>query len=364
MFIFAGVDGTGPKDTAQYETDFLNSFVNQLSRMPQWQGYSFYTRGPTDAGFETGGLAYGAYAATLANYARCKAMNGGKTPAVFLSGYSRGGAAILKTANLLHADGLPIECIILFDAVDRTTTISYEDTFVPPNVRKCIHARRDLATLSRTNFGFCHATPKSQATVHTERKFFCTHGGVGGVPWTDEKYTTSGGYIDEYTDFPSGAVQAGTSMIPVVGGVVGGAVTALTLPTRVTLAQEQIGSALTQTWVWSEVIQAISTVMARISDHTQAPTAPSAPPTENDSANSERPGLTQRHTVVSGESLSLISYQYYEDLLLFPLIYDANAAQIGPNWNIIQPGMTFKIPDKKSFSTAELNAARQRARNG
>ncbi|QDG74606.1 LysM peptidoglycan-binding domain-containing protein [Labrenzia sp. PHM005] len=359
MFIFAGVDGTGPDDDTQYKNDFKNSFVNQMGRIGHWQGYSYYTRGPTMAGTETGGLAINTFAVTMANYTRRRAMSPNKVPAVFLAGYSRGGAAILKTANMLNKANVPVECLVLFDAVDRTTTIGDDDTYVPPNVRTCLHVRRDPSARSRTNFGYCHATPKSPATQYTEKYFFCTHGGVGGTPWTEEKYTTLG-YIDEYTDAQSRAGQVLSHLVPGLGGVVVGQ----TLPTQVTLAQEQMGTAMTLGWFWPRLVQAIAKVMHRNSDHSPAPAGPGSSDPQTGPANGNQPAMIRRHTVVSGESLSMISYQYYEDFRLFPLIYDANADQIGSNWNIIQPGMTFKIPDKKSFSTAELNAARQRARGG
>ena len=71
-----------------------------------------------------------------------------------------------------------------------------------------------------------------------------------------------------------------------------------------------------------------------------------------------------KHTVASGESLSIIARRYWNDVLLWPLIYDANKGEIGPNWNQIKVNQLLTIPDIKKFTPAELNAARQRGRTG
>ncbi len=71
-----------------------------------------------------------------------------------------------------------------------------------------------------------------------------------------------------------------------------------------------------------------------------------------------------QHTVVAGESLSLITKKHWSDMMLFPLVYDANVSVVGSNWNLIHPGMVLTIPDKSSYTHAQLGAARKRARAG
>lgn len=50
------------------------------------------------------------------------------------------------------------------------------------------------------------------------------------------------------------------------------------------------------------------------------------------------------HTVKSGESLPIISKIYYKTTADWRKIYDANKSVIGPNANVIQPGMKLVIP--------------------
>jgi len=69
------------------------------------------------------------------------------------------------------------------------------------------------------------------------------------------------------------------------------------------------------------------------------------------------------HTIVAGESLSLIAGKHWGDVLLFPLLYDANAATIGQNWNQLSVGARLTIPDKARFTQTQINQAHQRARN-
>jgi len=79
------------------------------------------------------------------------------------------------------------------------------------------------------------------------------------------------------------------------------------------------------------------------------------------------PGPMQRkikitHMVGPGDWLSKIAIRYYNDVNLWPLIYDVNATAIGPDYNKIRPGLTLKIPDTGSYTPAELAAARARAK--
>ena len=52
----------------------------------------------------------------------------------------------------------------------------------------------------------------------------------------------------------------------------------------------------------------------------------------------------QKHVVASGETLSAIAKQYYDDAGKYMAIYEANKALIGDNPDLIKPGMELVIP--------------------
>lgn len=67
----------------------------------------------------------------------------------------------------------------------------------------------------------------------------------------------------------------------------------------------------------------------------------------------------RHHTVKGGESLSIIAGCYYGDVLLWPVIYDANRQTL-KNPNLIQPGWVLNIPEPASISDGDKPALRQR----
>lgn len=69
------------------------------------------------------------------------------------------------------------------------------------------------------------------------------------------------------------------------------------------------------------------------------------------------------YTVASGDSLSLIAGKYYGDVLLWPIIYDANKQVIGADPNKIYPGQKLTIPGISGYSQQQLTDARNRGRN-
>jgi nucleoid-associated protein YgaU len=69
------------------------------------------------------------------------------------------------------------------------------------------------------------------------------------------------------------------------------------------------------------------------------------------------------YVVVRGDSLSLISGKFYGDVLLWPVIYDANKKVVGGNPNLIQPSQRLSIPPIGGYSKGQLDAIRQRGRN-
>lgn len=172
--IYAGIDGTGVQDNLAYAREFSRSHVHM--RFKTWKGrWKHYSRGPNDLGAETFALAEKATAFVERAY-----KSEGPDSRVFLSGYSRGGAAAVTTARLLAKKGVPIHALLLFDAVDRSYTIG--NTTIPVNVYHAFHALRDPKSNSRTSFGNC-GTTFSSTVRYISREFFCTHGGVGGTPW-------------------------------------------------------------------------------------------------------------------------------------------------------------------------------------
>ena len=56
------------------------------------------------------------------------------------------------------------------------------------------------------------------------------------------------------------------------------------------------------------------------------------------------PGYYTKHTVVKGESLSLIAKHYYKDMMKYKAIFDANR-DILDNPDVIHPGQVLTIPN-------------------
>jgi LysM repeat protein len=70
----------------------------------------------------------------------------------------------------------------------------------------------------------------------------------------------------------------------------------------------------------------------------------------------EEPGTPSKYTVQSGDNLSYIAKALYGDSSKWRDIYDANKDTIGPNPDLIQPGMVFTIPGgKASDSDVEVS---------
>ncbi|MBK6931297.1 MAG: LysM peptidoglycan-binding domain-containing protein [Saprospirales bacterium] len=56
------------------------------------------------------------------------------------------------------------------------------------------------------------------------------------------------------------------------------------------------------------------------------------------------PGYYTKHTVVKGESLSLIAKHYYKDMMKYKAIFEANR-DILDNPDVIHPGQVLTIPN-------------------
>lgn len=237
---YYGVDGTGTEDRDEYRDTFKDSFVNELRR--SWRasqlGPSGYSRGPTNPGFETGALAV-----VAANFIR-SALDGGTADGAFLAGYSRGGSAVLDAAAMLKSTGHKVDCLILFDAVDRSVTSGRWGGLQQPvvdTVAEVYHARRNPSTNSRPSFGNTgtQLQGRSWGSPYAEMSYFwATHGGMGGVPWK-----------------PGTGVSPNERIVETVPY----------LPDNHTLVsyhQDQQGSRQVHDWMWRRVFSAIGRALA------------------------------------------------------------------------------------------------------
>lgn len=301
--VFGGVDGTGEFWNNNYERSFAQSHVNTLHN--EWlDGPSHYRRGPWWIGDWTRVEANRIYNAVKGDW-----KNGAQ--AVFLAGYSRGGAAVIEVAKWLKADNIPVECLILFDPVDRSRTVgenwNWGDTPIVDTVKTVIYAQRASWTKSRESFGNCGKILQDPAkTTKYHETFWATHGGLGGTPWTEPEE----GFIDEgFPDFD----------------------------THVTVADDKKGSEQVKNWVFKLVYEMLFQCIERLSPANQ--TQPSTGTPVSQPANGKR-----IHVVKTGDWLSKIAQTYYGDINKWKTIYDANKTIIGNNPDLILPGMRLVIP--------------------
>jgi hypothetical protein len=317
MIIFGGIDGTGEWGNDGYEATFENSHVNILYKF--WnEGPKIYKRGPTTLDNKldnwTALQAYRIYTFVTEHW-----RNAGKK-AIFLAGYSRGGAAVIEVAKWLKADGIPVECLILFDPVDRTGQVGFpwRDTPIASTVKHVIYAQRSYLAKSRESFGNCGREYEDRSKTRLDfNVFFCTHGGVGGVPWTKP----AEGFINE--NFPD-------------------------FMTRVTVEQDRFGAQKVQRWAWNLIFEDIENCRRRLAekDRTtpnpdfQIPSQPGFP------LNGGGGNGRKIHVVRPGDWLSKIAQTYYGDINKWRTIYEVpeNKRTIGPNPDLIQPGQRLIIP--------------------
>ncbi len=151
------VDGTGPVLNSTYEQDMSGGFCDQLSK--KYRGV--YHRGPRTWGLETFPIAAQVIWEIIG-----QRKQGNKQP-LYLSGHSRGAAAIISVAMNLAAVGEAVDAMFLFDAVDRTGPgVSLQR--IPANVKNVYHARRDT---SLQNFF-------EQDILKAKQEFMKGHGGM------------------------------------------------------------------------------------------------------------------------------------------------------------------------------------------
>lgn len=193
MPILLGIDGTGDLNSNDYRREMHNSFVSYILRSTRSRNKQ-YLRGPAALGLDMAWIAERGY--RFIHLHRAAHPN----EPILLTGYSRGGAGVIAVAQRLQRDGVQVAAMMLFDAVDRA--IGIDTARIPDNVRNVMHARRNPNSLSRLSFDSC-GTQWSASTQHTSRHFMCTHGGVGGVPWTPEPGQSQDDQISEFGELVS-----------------------------------------------------------------------------------------------------------------------------------------------------------------
>ena len=300
--IFGGIDGTSPEwNDRAYKGIFENSFVRIL-RNGWTYGPRHYERGPTVLDEKP---ANWTFRSAWRTYQHVESNWKPGESAVFLAGYSRGGAAVIEVAKWLKSRYIPVECLILYDPVDRTPQLGtpWQNTPIVDTVKTVIYAKRSKAAMSRESFGNCGLTmwngrSTRDAFPDSFREFLATHGGVGGVPWKEPKQ----GVIDE-------------------GGYDG--------KTCITVTMDQLGANQVQEWSFGLIEEALSACRERLN--------PDKP--------WERPGRQARiHIVQPGDWLSKIAMTYYGDMNKWPVIYKQNRDTIGHDYNLIVPGQRLVIP--------------------
>lgn len=202
MNILLCIDGTGVDSNAQYAREMAHSHVRKIWWRSAIDGASkHYMRGPTMLGSEMVDIVSRGYDFVFNRY---RELGGGEQALlqfefvdtavrVLLAGYSRGAAAVVCVAQRLASAGINVAGMALFDCVDRAMYL--DSTRIPSNVEWLIHAVRNDEAGSRESFdhsGMVVSGNTVQAPG-SPRRFFGTHGAIGGVPWT-------GGAADEYID--------------------------------------------------------------------------------------------------------------------------------------------------------------------
>lgn len=140
------VDGTGDFSDTEYAVSMAGSHCAVLHHLNK--PHAFYFRGPDllSAIKSTGGTAQTVFRKIMQEEFPPALLAPGQRQAprspIFLAGHSRGGAAVVRVAQMLGEQGIVVDGMFLFDAVDRTIFLDSVQE-VPKNVRQCYHAVRN-----------------------------------------------------------------------------------------------------------------------------------------------------------------------------------------------------------------------------
>lgn len=250
-----------------------------------------------------GNLRSAAHAAARALPLALEAARKGGGSGLILAGYSRGGAAAIVLSQRLAGYDIPVRCLALFDAVDLDLTVG---TGIGSNVALTVHGHRSPDSGSRPRWPNCGLTSPNRL-YHLGVKI--THWGASGVP---PAFNRPGAKLTE-------TLESGE-----------------TRETNVTYQEELAG--MQRLWSWMKM-------------HIDG------------GPKLQLPTPDKLYTVRQGDSLSLIAGQNWGDVLLWPVLYDANKDIVGPDPNYLRIGLALAIPPIEGLSEAELGQIRARGRN-
>jgi hypothetical protein len=193
MAIVVGIDGTGSAflpgagRDREYDAAFANSFVSRICR--GGGSNKAYFRGPVALG---GGLPEAIEGGLQFIRARRAAR---VMDPIVLTGYSRGAAGVVSMAARLQRERIDVRALLLFDCVDRHLAIDADE--IPNNVANVYHVIRDPQSGSRESFDNDGMHYRPPTVFPTAYSFMCTHGGMGGCPWTPAPGQRMSDLIDE-----------------------------------------------------------------------------------------------------------------------------------------------------------------------
>jgi hypothetical protein len=179
MPIVVGIDGTGSdfmsgqRRDEEYDRAFANSFVRKLCE--ESKPNRKYLRGPLLLGGDL------VDAVVKGRRYIIEKRQAGVNEPILLTGYSRGATGIVNVAMQLKDQRVPVSAMLLFDCVDMHLYLNANE--IPNNVGPVLHVRRSPLSGSRPSWGNA-ATRHSRPDLYREEFFVCTHGGMGGTPWT------------------------------------------------------------------------------------------------------------------------------------------------------------------------------------
>lgn len=333
--LYGCVDGTGIDNNNDYARTYDNSFCHRIWKA--WNGPKEYIRGPWFAGWSTPQRAQ-----DLADWV---AAHRADAKGVILAGHSRGGSAAIRACSLLQEQGISVDYLFLFDAVNMQALL--DTHYIPANVKYVYHALRGHYTRSRPFWGNCGRLLRSSQTIYREREFYATHSGVGGVPW-QTYYREVEGIEKPDNEFIWEDGEPVSTMVP--------------------MKQDVCGSREVQNWMLPTLWVARDVIEETGQPGDITPPDPKQAGNGNGNGNgAPRNGAGQPngqpYTVASGDSLSLICGRFWGDVLLWPILYKANRPAVGPNPNLISVGLKLSVPNIKGYSSQELDQARAEGRN-
>jgi len=331
--VLVTIEGAGPDEL--YRTgSFMTKLVDDFRR--DYTPYAGYIQadGTIDV-FPKADLA--------AAKVRSLCKQAGGSPGVIIAGYSRGGAAAIAATQMLGLD-YPIEALLLFDAVGIASRQSFD---VGTNVRRTCHAYRMFSTMSRPLWGNCGMSG-GPAGTYQSCSYWITHGGFSGVEYLHP----------ELFPVDPNALVVEAPMLTTRGQIPS--------PysgynhTLVKYRDDRLNPAAVWNWLSGEARKAADAFISLSPEAVGIPVS-AGPPHAGGGSPAVNGG--SKYTVASGDSLSLITGKFWGDVLLWPILYDANKPVVGPDPNKIVPGQKLTVPSIAAYSQQQRNDARARGRN-